>query len=200
MSEEIAALLRAVVLGHHSFLVMAVPRLAGKSTVLQAVLAARPPGMPVSSLASDGRDLPELIAAARGGYLVVPEIARGPWAPGYVWGAPVRAAFRGLATGEVALATALHAPDVERAFDVICGENGVPDDDAARLAVVVYLRSLGDEAAPTRRVVATLHEIRSVRGGRPDARLLFRWDERADRFERAERPERVPFSGAASAR
>jgi hypothetical protein len=30
-----------------------------------------------------------------------------------------------------------------------------------------------------------VHEIRDVKNGKPDARLLFRWDETADRFERA---------------
>jgi hypothetical protein len=29
-----------------------------------------------------------------------------------------------------------------------------------------------------------VHEIRGVKDGKPDAKLLFRWNEKTDRFER----------------
>ncbi len=183
MSPEIAATLRAAAGARRSFLVMAVPRLAGKSTVMRAMLAPAPRGAPLRALGHDGDDVDALLGASRGGYLVIPEISRGAWAPGYIWGEPVRRAFRGLAD-DVALATALHAPDVEEAFAIICRGNRVPDANAARLKLVVYLRSLGrDWSAPERRVVDSVHEIVGVRQGRPQTRLLHRWDERADRFE-----------------
>jgi len=188
LSQEIARVLRATVAGRHSFLVIAVPRLAGKTTTKQAMLAETT--VPVLSLGYDGDDVAELVTKARGGYLVVPEVAPGPYAPGYVWGAPVRRAFAGVAQG-TALATALHAPDPVAAFAILCRENGVPDADAAQLALVVSMRALGPQEAPTRRVVETVHEIHGVTDGRPAARLLFRWDERADRFEAAARAERI---------
>jgi len=144
----------------------------------------------VLALGYDGDDVADLVTKARGGYLVVPEVAPGPYAPGYVWGAPVRRAFAGIARG-TALATALHAPDPESAFAILCQENKVPDADAARLAIVVYMRALGPQTAPTRRVVETVHEILGVTKGRPDARLLFRWHERGDRFEQVAKPERL---------
>ena len=180
LSPEIAHVLRATVAARRSFLVMAVPRLAGKTTTMQAMLAES--RGPVLALGYDGDDVADLVTKARGGYLVVPEVAPGPYAPGYVWGAPVRRAFAGIARG-TALATALHAPDPESAFAILCQENKVPDADAARLAIVVYMRALGPQTAPTRRVVETVHEILGVTKGRPDARLLFRWHERGDRFE-----------------
>ncbi len=183
MSREIATALRAAVRDRRSFLVMAVPRLAGKSTVMRAMLAHARRGRPVRALGSDGDDVESLLVESRGGYLVIPEISRGAWAPGYVWGPPVRRAFRALSE-DVALATALHAPDVAEAFAIICGGNRVPDEQAARLTLVVYLRSLGrDWSAPDRRVVDSVHEIVGVHQGRPQTRLLHRWDERADRFE-----------------
>ena len=77
-----------------------------------------------------------------------------------------------------------HAPDPDEAFAIICGGCGVPDAHAARLSLVVYLRSLGEWEHPTRRVVSTVHEIRGVKDGKPDAKLLFRWNEKTDRFER----------------
>lgn len=195
LSREIAAFLRAAAAERRSFLVMAVPRLAGKSTVMHAMLAHVPRRAPVRLLGHDGDDIDALISGSVNGYLVVPEISRGAWAPGYVWGDTVRRAFRAIGDG-VALATALHAPGVEEAFEIICRGNRVPDEDAARLELVVYLRSLGaDPSAPDRRVVATVHEIAGVRGGRPRARLLFRWNERSDRFEAVDRPERIRRGG-----
>ncbi len=181
MTQEIADLLRDTARAHRSFIVMAVPRLAGKTTTKHAMLAEQ--RGPVVTLGHDGDDVTELIPRAKDGYLVVPEISRGAWGAGYVWGAPVRQAFAGIATG-AALATALHAPDPDEAFAIICRGCGVPDADAARISLVVYLRSLGEWEHPTRRVVSTVHEIRGVQDGRPDARLLFEWDEAKDRFER----------------
>jgi hypothetical protein len=183
MSAEIAATLRDAVSARRSFLVMAVPRLAGKTTVTRAMLAELPRRTPVRAIGIDGDDIDTLLAEAAGGYIVIPEIAEGPWAPGYIRGAPVRRIFRGVGRG-VSLATALHAPDPESAFEIICRDNAVPDADAAKISLVVYLRSLGtDWREPERRVVATIHAIDGVRDGVPQARLLHRWNGRARRFE-----------------
>ena len=68
----------------------------------------------------------------------------------------------------------------------------MPDEQAAQIAIVVYIRSLGtDWQRPTGRRIATVHEIVTVRDGRAETRLLHRWDERADRFETLERPLRI---------
>ena len=183
MSSDIAATLRDTAASRRSFVVMAVPRLAGKTTVMRAMLAEAPAKAPVRAIGIDGDDIGALLAQSRGGYVVIPEIAEGPWAPGYIRGAPVRRIFQGVG-GDVSLATALHAPDPETAFGIICGTNRVPDDDAAKISLVVYLRSLGrDWQRPERRVVSTVHWIEGVQGGRPQTRLLHRWNERADRFE-----------------
>jgi hypothetical protein len=181
MSQEIADVLRETAQAHKSFVVMAVPRLAGKTTTMHAMLAEQ--STPVLSLGSDGDDVDPLVERAKGGYLIVPEISRGAWSAGYVWGDPVRRAFNGITQG-TALATALHAPDPDEAFSIICQGCGVPDAHAARISLVVYLRSLGEWEHPTRRVVSTVHEIRGVKNGKPDAKLLFRWNEAQDRFER----------------
>ena len=181
MSQEIADLLRETAKAHKSFIVMAVPRLAGKTTTMRAMLAEQ--SKPVLALGYDGDDIAPLIERAKGGYLIVSEISRCAWSAGYVWGAPVRRAFNGITQG-TALATALHAPDPDEAFGIICTGCGVPDGDAAGISLVVYLRSLGEWEHPTRRVVSTVHEIRGVKNGKPDAKLLFRWNEKTDRFER----------------
>jgi len=181
MSGEIADVLRETTRAHKSFLVMAVPRLAGKTTTMRAMLAEQT--KPVVALGYDGDAVDPLVEKGKGGYLIVPEISRGAWSAGYVWGDPVRRAFNGITQG-TALATALHAPDPDEAFAIICQGCGVPDAHAARISLVVYLRSLGEWEHPTRRVVSTVHEIRGVKNGKPDAKLLFRWNEKTDRFER----------------
>jgi hypothetical protein len=77
MSLDIADLLRDTARTHKSFLVMAVPRLAGKTTTMRAMLAEQ--SKPVLTLGYDGDDVDPLVAKAKGGYLVVPEICRGAW-------------------------------------------------------------------------------------------------------------------------
>ena len=191
MSAEIANTFRATAQGRHSFLVAAIPRLAGKSTVMEAILAQRPGGAPVKIFGDDGVDLDALAAAGAGGYLVIPEISEYPVTAGYIWGAPVRRVFARLGD-DVALAAALHAPGADEAMEIVCGGNGVPDDQAARIAIAVYIRSLGtDWRQPTGRRIASVHEVVSVRDGRAVTRLLHRWDERTDRFETVAQPRRI---------
>ena len=191
MSSGIAATLRATAIGRFSFIVCAIPRLAGKSTVMAAILAERPKRTALKTVGDDGVDIDALAAASKEGYLVIPEISEYAVTPGYIWGAPVRRVFARIGD-DVALAAALHAPGPDEAIDIVCRGNGVPDEHAARIAIVVYIRSLGrDWREPTGRRVATVHEIVAVRGGRAETRLLHRWDERADRFETVAQPRRV---------
>lgn len=190
MSEDIAATLRLTAKGRHSYLVVAIPRFAGKTTVLRAMLAHAPKGTPIQTVEDDGTDVPRLLAVSNGGYIVVPEIAR-MMQHGYIWGAPVRKVFAGVGGG-VSLATALHAPSMEEAMGQITGDNRVPDDDAQKLELVVYIRSLGASVEyPDRRVIATVHEIEAVLGGKPKATLLHRWNEQSDRFENVAEPRRI---------
>ncbi len=185
MSRAIAAALRETAQLRRSFVVAAVPRMAGKSTVMRAMLAEAPRGATIRTVGDDGLAIERLAREARGGYLVVPEISQHSVMPGYVWGAPVRRVFGALGT-ETALAAALHAPGVEEAFAMIGKGNGVGDGEAAQIKLFVYLRSLGDDwQAPTRRVVASIHQVSGVVGGRPRTTLLYRWNEQRDRFEDA---------------
>lgn len=185
MSPDIAETLREVARRKRSLIVVAVPRLAGKSTVLRAILAERPKGSPVMTIGEDGDVVDQLIKASAGGYLVIPEITQSAAMPGYIWGTDVRRVFK-TAKDRVSLAATLHAEGPEDAFAQICGGCGVPDADAAKVTVAVGLRSLGRWERPTRRVVASVHEIKGVSDGRPKLRLLHRWDETRDEFVSAE--------------
>jgi len=163
MTKEIAATLREAVAAHESFLVFARPRMAGKTTVTRAMLDTLPKGTPTRVVGDDGLDFRVLIAGARGGYLVVPEISQYAVSPGYIWGAPVRKAFGAIGQG-CALAVALHADAPEEALAILA-ENGVPPADIRRLGLLVHLRSIGsDWRAPERRLVAGVYRVASSGG------------------------------------
>jgi type IV secretory pathway ATPase VirB11/archaellum biosynthesis ATPase len=181
MSADIAETLRTVARGRQSFIVFALPRLAGKTTVLRAILAERPPESPRVTLAQDGNEVDQLIKKSAGGYLVIPEIAQGAAMPGYIWGADVRRIFKA-ATDGVSLAATLHADGPEDAFAQICKGCGVSDAEASKFAFAVHLRSIGRWEEPTRRVVQSVNAIEGVRDGKPELKLLNRWDEQTDRF------------------
>lgn len=181
MSDDIAAALRDIARGRRSLIVFALPRLAGKTTVLRAILAERPASTPLMTVAQDGQDVPDLIKRSSGGYLLIPEIARGAAMPGYIWDADVRRIFESL-KADVSLAATLHADAPEDAFEQICDGCGVPDALAGKIQYAVHLRSLGRWEEPTRRVVQSVHAIEGVRDGKPQLKLLHRWDEENDRF------------------
>ena len=74
MSQEIADLLRDTARAHKSFLVMAVPRLAGKTTTMRAMLAEQ--SKPVLTLGYDADEVDPLIEKARAGLLTPPGMSR----------------------------------------------------------------------------------------------------------------------------
>jgi hypothetical protein len=181
MSREIAETLRGIASDKRSLIVFAVPRLAGKTTVLRAILAERPASSPVMTLAQDGQDIVQLLKKSAGGYLIIPEIAQGAAMPGYIWGADVRRIFKAAKAG-VSLAATLHADGPVDAFAQICQGCGVPDTEAKKIEFAVHLRSLGRWEEPTRRVVQSVNAIEAVKSGKPEMKLLHRWDEQTDRF------------------
>jgi hypothetical protein len=181
MSREMAQTLRPIGRDSRWFIVLAVPRLAGKSTVMRAILAERPPSSPVLTLAEDEQDIDRLVKKSAGGYLVIPEITQSAAMPGYIWGADVRHIFKAAKEG-VSIAATLHADGPDDAFAQICQGCGVPDADASKIAFAVHLRSIGRWEEPTRRVVQSVHAIEGVRDGKPQLKLLHRWDEEHDRF------------------
>jgi len=189
MSPEMAATLAAAAEERRSLLTVAIPRMAGKSTVLNAYLERRPSGTPVHQLSRDAGPGLGIPAEPDAGFLLMSEIS-GVGFPEYLWGSEVRLVFEALGRG-FSLATALHAGGLEEAFEVITGANAVPGGHAARIDLVAYIRSLGHWQRPSRRVVSAMYEIAGVVDGQPRARLLYRWVEAADRFETVERPLRI---------
>ncbi|MDA0269852.1 MAG: hypothetical protein O2798_00065 [Chloroflexi bacterium] len=179
MSPEIASTLAVAASERRSILAIAVPRLAGKTTVLNAALAYRRKRTPIHTLerrSDGGLGIP---GKADGGYLFLSEISDAGFTD-YFWGDEVQRVFAAL--DGFSLATALHAPGVDAAFEVICAWNGVPDEQAARIDVAVYIEVSGPMRRPVRRI-AEVREIEAVRRGRPQGRSLHRWLPDVDQFE-----------------
>ncbi|MFH1142065.1 MAG: hypothetical protein V1724_10535 [Chloroflexota bacterium] len=194
MSAEMAATLWAAVDQRLSFVTVAIPRLAGKTTVTNAALALLPPDVPVYRLSGDEAEMARLKKAATGGYLVVGEFAQAP-VPTYIWGAPVRRVFDTLTAG-YSLAVALHAPSLQKTFDAICLGNGITDEQASRIGMMLYSRRFGKDPTTFWRRLSEVYEIDQVQAGRPSGRLLHRWVEKDNRFEVVNAPRKVSASSA----
>ena len=186
MSAEMAATLWAAVDEGRSFLTVAIPRFAGKSTLSNAVLALRPPDVPLHQVDGSPELMQQLKQERLGGYLVVAEFSEAP-VPGYIWGEPVRRVFETLAAG-YSLQASLHAPGVEEAMGAVTEGNGVSDELASAFDLVLYIERFGDDEESFWRRLAEVYEVDRVRGGRPEGRTLFRWQADADRFETVEAP------------
>lgn len=186
MDHHLAATIWTIAEERRSFVVMAVPRFAGKTTVSHAMLRFVPSGTPVHHLSGDEAEVESLRANPDGGYLVVGEFSRAS-VSNYIWGEPVRKVFETMREG-FPLATALHAATVEEAFSKICDDNGVPDRDASLIDYVIYIERKGTDLDDFWRRIAAVHEVDRVVNGMPSARLLHRWNEADDSFERVEQP------------
>ena len=170
---------------------VAIPRNAGKTTLMTAVLEERPDGVPLYMLGTrHGESLGIPGPDAPAGYLTMSEIAPHPVTDSYLWGADVQRIFEAAGADGHAIATALHADGIDSAFGVIA-ENGVPDEQASLIDVVVYIRLFGPWQEPDRRVVEAIHEVERVRDGEVVARLTHHWNEATDRFETADAPSSV---------
>ena len=186
MSAGVAATLSAIAEEKRSFMIVAVPRFAGKSTVARAVLDFAPRSAPLHHLSGSEEEMDELAQRPDGGYLVVGEFSQAP-VPGYIWGSPVRRVFQTMRAG-FSLSVCLHAPTVEEAYAAVCHGNGVGDEDASRIGYMVYIERMGANLDDFWRRIAAVYEIDRVVGGVPHARLLHRWHRESDRFEQVEHP------------
>ncbi|HEY4686133.1 MAG TPA: hypothetical protein VII57_08835 [Dehalococcoidia bacterium] len=187
MSAEMAAVLWAAVDEQVSFLTVAMPRFAGKTTTSNAILAMRPPEMPVHWVDGHPDIMERLKEERRGGYLAVPEFDHAPM-PGYIWGPPVRRVFDALSAG-YSLQTSLHATSVEHAIHLVTYGNGVSDELASTFKLVLYIERFGATYAGLWRRLVELYEVHKVDGGRPIGQSLFQWRRDGDRFEKLGEPQ-----------
>jgi hypothetical protein len=187
MSAEVAATLWAAVDEQVSFLTVAIPRFAGKTTTSNAIMALRPPDVPVHYVTGEPAEMERLRQEKLGGYLVVAEFSQAP-VPGYIWGPPVRRVFDTLDAG-YSLQAALHAPSPVEAIRVVTAGNGVSDEKASAIGLVVYIEVFGSSFQDLTRRIAEVYEVDHVANGRPVGRTLFRWTADSDAFASIERPQ-----------
>lgn len=199
MSASMAETLRLTAREGHSVAVFAIPRMAGKSTTLGAMLNERQDGSPVRVVTGAPDEQAALRKSQEGGYLVIPEILGGPPknAPSeYIFGEPVRRVFATSASG-YSLAFTTHADGIREMFDKVSRLNEVTDELCSLIRLSVYIRSIGEWEHPEKRRVSEVHEVLRVVDGVPEARLLHRWDEATDTFVDLDRP-RIIGRGACS--
>ena len=171
VAPEGAELLRQIGRTRQSFIVYAIPRNAGKTTLTQAILAASPPDVPIRPFLG-GSDEVETFLDERRGYLTVAEIGHAGM-PGYLVGEQVVRAFHLVSQGW-ALASSLHADSVDGVFEALW-KQGVGDAVVA-IRYVAKVRALGDPNRPdTRRVVEEIHEVSGFDGPRAVTSLRYRW-------------------------
>jgi type IV secretory pathway ATPase VirB11/archaellum biosynthesis ATPase len=187
MSAEMAGLLWAAADEGVSFMTVAVPQNAGKSTTADAVLALRPAEVDVIPVADDPELIERLQRERRGGYLSVSEF-NPRMRRSYIWDEPARRVFETLTAG-YSLQASLHAGSAEDGVREITHGIGVSDERAATLRLILYIEMFGDWRDPdVRRRLVDLYEVRDIKGGEPVGQSLYRWIEDGDRFEQISEP------------
>ena len=210
LDAELAATLWLLIEGRVPLIVAARARLAGKSTLLNALLMFLPPGTRTVELegAMETFDwlpqAPELgwrsthtpasIAARVTGrepppirpddtVLLIPELS--DHLPSYTWGAEARIAIRAASIG-YGLAATIHADSLDEVFDQLRQPPvSLGDDELSRLGIVLVLRPVGDGL---RRIVAA-HYVRPTARDehghtqRLGPAVLATWEPDHDRFE-----------------
>jgi hypothetical protein len=199
LNAEMAAVLWAAVDEQQSFLTVALPRFAGKTTTSNAVLALRRPETPAFLVAGEPQVMEQLKRERRGGYLVVAEFAPAP-VPGYIWGEPVRRVFDAVHTGGYSLQTALHANSVEEGILEVTRGNGISDDQASVFKLVLYIQRFGSDLSNFWRRITDLYEVHGVKDGRPVGQSLFRWRSDGDVFDKLAEPQQFALDREGLAR
>jgi hypothetical protein len=191
LDAELVGLLWLLVEARLPVIVAAGPRLAGKTTVLTALLEFLPPAVEVVALRGWSEDFAWLPEAGQLGWHGVAEGQRSddvtrapagctptrpvspattylvanelsPHLPMYTWGEAARLAVRATSIG-YGLGATLHADSLEDVFDELRGPDvRLTDDELSNLGVVLILgASRGPDGHPIRRVRA-VHYIRPV--------------------------------------
>jgi len=172
LSAEMAAYGLCAIAAGASVITAARPGGAGKTTLMAALLAFLPPGEKLRTVGAGASRVPRGHSDHGVECLLSHEIGRGHYF-GYVWAAEAHVFFQALRRG-VRIASNIHADDLDDLFR----ELTAPDIDAGpfeldRLDLILFMAMRHGADGPVRRVSA-LHG--------PRHRLLWEWDENADRF------------------
>lgn len=169
-----------------SALVVARPRLAGKTTNLNVFLRFTRPGTTFRVIqGSDDPYDPRSEPPSPLRYVLCNEFSPAP-VPTYVWGAKVRQVFEAAALGHPIAAT-MHAESLEEVTRLLSSPPcSVPLDLLAHLDLFVFIRVFPQQDGSVMRRVAEVREIRGVgNDGQLQSEALVVWDQDRDRFEHA---------------
>lgn len=178
---ESAALLWLLVEGKSSMVAAAAPRLAGKTTLVSALVDFMPPRYTKVYTRGQAEDFSFLAAAVpRDTYILVPELS--DHTPAYLWGEGVRTLFKALERG-YSVATTIHADTPGQVMAVLAGDPlSVPYSQLHRLDVIVNLRLTYGRRGMVRRVNQITLVAPGPRGQAPKLLTLVVWDSRGDSF------------------
>ncbi len=173
-----------------SLLIAADPPLAGKTTVLTALLAFAPPEAVAYFTRGLGEtfDLPP-VSDSHPTYILVNEMS--DHIPVYTWGRYARRAFELLAEG-YSLATTMHANSVAEVMDILENDLSVPQRQIANLAFVAAMH-VGYRGGVGRRRLSEVAFLRpgDQAGGEVRRSTVAAWNPEDDSFRVADSPEEV---------
>lgn len=177
--EMAACAMRAMAEGA-SLLTGARPGGAGKTTLMASLLHLMPPDTRIVTVDHPGVLAHALARPTEPECLLAHEIGSGHWY-GYIWGRNV-ADFLALIEGPRRIASCLHADTLEELTAVLSSPLlGVSREALGRVGLILFVQVSGGVHGIRRRVAA-FHEA----DGQGGHRLLFRWDDQADTFARAD--------------
>lgn len=184
INAEMAGILWLAMEHRASVLTAAVPRLAGKSTTIQALMALTPPNTGVQQL----RGRYETFAFLEKDpepkpYLYANEISE--HMPMYLWGSGVRNLFESSAKGYPIVST-MHADSLEEVWDTLTSPPcSVPPNLLNNLNLVIILRifRMNNRRDLLHRVVE-VHELGSfeISDEAPHSHLIYVWQPSSDTF------------------
>ncbi len=179
LSVEMAAYAMRAMAEGASLLTGARPGGAGKTTLMAALLHLLPRDSRIVTVDHPGVVAEALERPAKPECFLAHEIGSGHWY-GYIWGRTV-ADFLALIEGPRCIASCLHADTLDELAGILCSPPlGVSREALGRVGLILFMHVRPGRWGVRRRVAA-LHEA----DGSGSHRLVFRWDDRSDAFERA---------------
>ena len=187
---KLAALLWLLVEKKSSIIVAAAPQLAGKTTLLTALIDFMPPWFERVYTQDQDEDFLFLDTTfPENTYIMVPELSDHTQA--YLWGDAVRMLFQALERG-YSMAATMHADTPEEVIDMLQGDPvNVPRDLLHHLHVIVNLQLVYGQGVMVRRV-SLLTTLLAPGPNAYDPVLLpplARWDPDTDTFVHVGSPE-----------
>lgn len=183
LSAEMAALLWQAVSEKKSFLVSAMYRNTGKSTLSRAILDLRQKDVSLHYI-SDNKEVTDklLPLEKKGGYLVIAEISPAQ-VPGYIWGEKIQHVFDLAKTG-YSIEACLHAENAQEAIMELTRKNGIKDEDASLINLILHIEMFGSTPAAIKRRLTQIYEVHFVENGKPMGHTLYEWNKETDSFEK----------------